>query len=434
MILKNKIRLVAVGVVSLAALSLVAGSASAVSQTNGSAAWVSFFDGNSALTTNSTQFAWDSEVYAAASSTDAAAPFVCPATSTNAFVFLSAPGDELVPASWKGSASVAATTVLQAAVMPDALQGSGVGTAKAAGGSYSLGVACTKANGVTAVAGGAFYRSITVTAGGAWVTTGSEVLDGFRFGTQPASQTVATGANATFTATTTGTPAELSIKWQKAESTALTTWADVVNGSGFSGATTGTLVVNAVTDADNGDLYRAVATNSGGTVTSSSATLTVSSTTGSVGMSATTVGAVEGSLSLSVPAGSSVTFGNASLVAGKSTSVGWLPNITVNDDRFNSRQGWNLAANVSDFTFSANSISKVQLGVAPVKVSATALATQVGATQTAGVAVYPLALASGDAGAQVGQTVVSGQLTFVAPQEKAVGTYTSTMTLTLTSK
>jgi hypothetical protein len=214
----------------------------------------------------------------------------------------------------------------------------------------------------------------------------------------------------------------------------LTTWADVVNGSGFSGATTGTLVVNAVTDADNGDLYRAVATNSGGTVTSSSATLTVSSTTGSVGMSATTVGAVEGSLSLSVPAGSSVTFGNASLVAGKSTSVGWLPNITVNDDRFNSRQGWNLAANVSDFTFSANSISKVQLGVAPVKVSATALATQVGATQTAGVAVYPLALASGDAGAQVGQTVVSGQLTFVAPQEKAVGTYTSTMTLTLTSK
>ena len=269
---------------------------------------------------------------------------------------------------------------------------------------------------------------------GAYSTTDTILTNQFRFTTQPQSQTVAAGTDVTFTAAFGGTEpaAGTNIKWQRAESGTPTNFVDVAS------ATTGTLVLQGASIvSDSGAVYRALASNDNGStysITSDSAVLTVSSTTGSVGMNAPVVNAVDGTLSLAVPASSSVTFGAATLVSNFSTSTGVLPNITVNDARVHSRPGWNLTASVSDFPFSTNTISKSQLGLVPAVVSATAEGTSAGVTLTAGTASYPAVIATGLAAYKVGNTVLNGALTFVAPQEKPAGTYTSTMTLTLTSK
>lgn len=76
----------------------------------------------------------------------------------------------------------------------------------------------------------------------------------------PVSQTVASGANATFTAAATGTPTP--------------TWQWSKGGSPIVGATSSTYVITGAVGADAGS-YAATATNSAGTATTSSATLTV---------------------------------------------------------------------------------------------------------------------------------------------------------------
>lgn len=92
-------------------------------------------------------------------------------------------------------------------------------------------------------------------------------------GTQPNAQSASEGANATFTvvASVTGT-STLSYQWQKAESTANTTFANI------SGATSSTYVTPALTVTDdNGDVYRVVVSGTNGAVgvTSNVAVLTV---------------------------------------------------------------------------------------------------------------------------------------------------------------
>jgi len=85
---------------------------------------------------------------------------------------------------------------------------------------------------------------------------------------QPASQTVFTGANVTFTAAASGSPAP-TYQWRK----------DGVvlgNGGNISGATTATLTLASVAAADAG-AYGVVASNTAGDATSSDATLTVNS-------------------------------------------------------------------------------------------------------------------------------------------------------------
>ena len=91
--------------------------------------------------------------------------------------------------------------------------------------------------------------------------------------TQPASVTVASGANTTFTVVATGTPTP-TLKWQR--STDGTTFTDLSNGAPYSGVTTTTLTVSSVTLAMTTNKFRAIATN--GTLpdaTSTAATLTV---------------------------------------------------------------------------------------------------------------------------------------------------------------
>lgn len=85
--------------------------------------------------------------------------------------------------------------------------------------------------------------------------------------TQPASQAVAAGTDATFTIADAGnsTPA---YQWQSSHSSS-STWTDIF------GATSATLTVTNATDAMTGTQYRCVVTNSAGTATSNAATLYV---------------------------------------------------------------------------------------------------------------------------------------------------------------
>jgi len=121
----------------------------------------------------------------------------------------------------------------------------------------------------------------------------------------------------------------------------------------------------------------------------------------------------------------------------------------VNDGRVVTRDGWDLTAKVADFVNSTNNAIKIgaaQLRIAPTITSTTATAGNI-AAGTAGNVVnsttaFTLATAPkiGDAtvgnttAAYVGSTVVNAGLTLTAPQWKPAGTYTSTVTITVTSK
>jgi hypothetical protein len=162
--------------------------------------------------------------------------------------------------------------------------------------------------------------------------------------------------------------------------------------------------------------------------------------TGSIALSAATLDAVNGTLALSVPASAAATFNTPTLVNNKSTTTGTLPFVTVSDGRVVTKQGWTLSADVADFTSGVSpnviTIPKSALGIAP-SISAgstTAAGALAGTATVAGSATYPFTFAHAVANNTVGNTVVGGALTFVAPQEKAAGTYTSTLTLTLASK
>ena len=92
--------------------------------------------------------------------------------------------------------------------------------------------------------------------------------------TQPASVTVASGANATFTVVASGIPTP-TLKWQRSTNSG-SAWSDLVNDSIYSGVTTGTLTVTAATLTMNGNRFRAVATNTDSSANSDGlATLTV---------------------------------------------------------------------------------------------------------------------------------------------------------------
>jgi hypothetical protein len=355
---RNIYRLGGIGVIAAIFIGAAAGMASAATQTNGSDGPVHIFDADGNLVAPATSMAWGAaELYAASSSSDILAPLTCPADSAAYAVFISAVGSERTVGSWSayktGAFVGASKDVLTANLAPTSLINGtpGQATVKSTGGNYSLGVACTKNSGVTVT--GAFYRSVTVTAG--------------------------TGA---FTATATADVSSPSPSPEPSVDPTLT---------------------------------------------------------GSIALSATTTAAVNGTLSLSVPASASATFGSPTLVNNKSTTTGTLPNVTVVDGRVVTRQGWTLSANVANFvnaTDSAITIGKANLGVAPSVVAGSTTATGVtaGTATVAGSASYPFTFAEAAAASSVGNTVLGGNLTFVAPQEKAAGTYTSTLTLTLVSK
>jgi hypothetical protein len=356
---KKSIRFTAVSLAAATFVASIATMSVAATQTNGSAGPLHIYRSGTLVDPASTM-PWTQSLIASSSSTSISSPITCPVGATGYAVFLSPRGSEGTKSSWNAwnvGDFTSGQDVLTPNLRPSNLSLSGASSAaavKAAGGNYSLGVACTSNNHATI--GATFYRHIVVTAG-----------------------------SGDFTATAT---------------------ADVEPSS----TPTGTATPNPV------------------------------ATSGTVALSATTIESVEGALSLAIAAPASTTFGTATLVDNKSTSTGALPNVTVVDERYNTMRGWDLKATVADFVKTGDATTTIaasNLGIAPSVVtgSTTAAGVTAGTARTAGTSfASPFTFASAAASQVVGTSVIGGTLTFVAPVGKPAGTYTSTLTLTLTSK
>jgi sugar lactone lactonase YvrE len=91
--------------------------------------------------------------------------------------------------------------------------------------------------------------------------------------TQPVSQTPTSGQSVVFSATASGNPTP-TYQWQR-QAAGTTTWTNLTDSSTYSGSSMASLTVNSVAAAMNGDSFRCVVTNSGGTVTTTPAILVV---------------------------------------------------------------------------------------------------------------------------------------------------------------
>jgi len=195
--------------------------------------------------------------------------------------------------------------------------------------------------------------------------------------------------------------------------------------------------------------YRHIETNSAGDFTAvattdapvatASASSTPLPTSGTVALSAATINSVQGALSLAIASPASATFGTATLEDNKSTSTGALPVLTVLDERFNTKPGWDLKASVAPFVNQANNaltIDQKNLGISPtLSQESTAEGQELGAARIAGALNnFPMQFAGGTAGRVVGTSVFGGTLKLVAPLGTPAGTYTSTITFTLTTR
>ena len=196
------------------------------------------------------------------------------------------------------------------------------------------------------------------------------------------------------------------------------------------------LVNNGLTIASVKPVFRYITVQPGGNYTFEEATVegpaTAPSGTGEIALSANTIAAADGTLSLVVPTGATATIGNPTLVNGLSTSTGVLGDITVKDSRVVTHKGWTLTSTVADFTASGATIAASQLLVTPKIVGTPITGVTAAAAGAAAKTGKPFAEASD--GATVGDTVLNADLKFVAPVTAAAGVYTSKMTLTLTSK
>ena len=92
---------------------------------------------------------------------------------------------------------------------------------------------------------------------------------------QPGSQTVNTGSNASFSVAASGVPATFTYQWQRLPSDG-ETWANLSEGSPYTGTTTAILTVSGATTAMSGDQFRCIVSNGvSPNATSNAATLTV---------------------------------------------------------------------------------------------------------------------------------------------------------------
>jgi hypothetical protein len=162
------------------------------------------------------------------------------------------------------------------------------------------------------------------------------------------------------------------------------------------------------------------------------------SETGTVGEAEDPV--VDGVLSLEVPLNAAAQFGTPSLVNNRSVTLGTVGAFAVVDNRVVSKPGWTLGVNVAPFVLSGNpamTFGSSYLGLTPVRESSsTSVQAEVvlGTVLSAGSASYPSIFAEAASGLGAGRTALNGTLTLKPPAEHTAGTYTSTMTLTLTSK
>lgn len=187
------------------------------------------------------------------------------ATATGAYTFVAAPTVTAVSPSSGTTAGGTSVTIT----------GTGLtgATAVTFGGAAATSYVVNSATQITATtpAGTAGAKSVAVTTPGGtgtltngytYVALSAPAVTG-----QPANQTIAVGASATFSATASGTPSP-AVQWQVSSDSGAS-FADVA------GATATSYTTPAVTAADDGNRYRAVFTNSQGSVASNTATLSV---------------------------------------------------------------------------------------------------------------------------------------------------------------
>jgi hypothetical protein len=148
---------------------------------------------------------------------------------------------------------------------------------------------------------------------------------------------------------------------------------------------------------------------------------------------------VDGALSLEIPVNTAAVFNAPSLVNNRSVTLGTVGNFAVLDERQISKPGWSVSVNVAPFVLNGDQTKVFEsfyLGLTPVLVaSSTSVGVQLGAGITAGTTgSYPAVFAEAAPGIGTGRTALNANLALIPPVQHTVGTYTSTMTLTLTSK
>ncbi len=176
--MKNK-RIAAVVVAGIAAVGIAVGTAGvalADVQPNGSDAGLYLFDNDAqAYVANGASIGWTTDILISPSATDPFASLQCPADATTWRSFITAPGTERTPGSYKAWATnpfTDATKTLKGIDTSPAQQGNGAFDAvRTAGGNWSFGVACMKDN-VNLASAGVWFFSGHVTAG-----TGSYTFD-----------------------------------------------------------------------------------------------------------------------------------------------------------------------------------------------------------------------------------------------------------------
>lgn len=186
MLKSKKSRIAAVGVIAASLVAVTALSASATPIPSGSQSGVYLVDPNTGNHfAASTTFAWDDNVVAVpgADGSDINAPFTCPTGTTGAETFIAPPGSERTISAWKASQvtgfnpnpSVAGAKemLLVDVTLPDQTLGAPL-SVKAAGGNYSVGIACLKDNLVNfaSATAGVWWTTAHVTA-----TTGAYTMD-----------------------------------------------------------------------------------------------------------------------------------------------------------------------------------------------------------------------------------------------------------------
>jgi hypothetical protein len=148
---------------------------------------------------------------------------------------------------------------------------------------------------------------------------------------------------------------------------------------------------------------------------------------------------VDGPLSLEVAPNAAAVFNTPILVNSRSVTLGTVEGFAVVDERQLSKPGWTVAVNVAPFVLNGDqtkTFDSSHLGLTPSLVAqlSTSFGVEIGTGVTAGTDSYPAVFAQAAPGVGTGRTSLIGNLTLIPPLQHTAGTYTSTMTLTLTSK
>ncbi|KXC07415.1 anti-sigma factor [Microbacterium hominis] len=311
-----------VGLAAAAALVLVPtlGASAAIVPTVGSTHDVYLIDVEEGTPiTEGASLKWNKGVLAApeASDTDFNSYFSIPAGADSVVKFISPRGKEADQSQWNAYAALGFTPnpgIQLPNLQPSSLTSNGQGSPSGirsvftaagsyTGGEYSLGIAFLKNGGSQVVETDFVFVDVVATSDfnqGTWTFSTPHPAVAPTVTTQPADASVILGNSATFTAAASGSPAP-AVQWQSSTDSGAN-WADVA------GATSASLTVANTTLANNAARYRAVFTNTAGSVTTSAATLTVidsvpTEPTGSDAHKVTITDPADGAKTITVPAG-----------------------------------------------------------------------------------------------------------------------------------